>query len=82
MESLTYTTLGVLVRISTGMIFKCELSKDDKIALHDNLIRNVYDMFYKRMDDELPFQGIDYWFSLYPLCGYCIHNASDTLINS
>lgn len=55
MESLTYTTLGVLVRISTGMIFKCELSKDDKIALHDNLIRNVYDMFYKRMDDELPF---------------------------
>lgn len=39
--SLDYKTLDVLIRIATGMLNKCDIPKEDKIFLHDNLVWNL-----------------------------------------
>lgn len=48
-------TLGVLLRIATGMINKLDLPDDVKRKIHVNMINNV-EQEYRRLDTEsLPF---------------------------
>lgn len=77
-----YQTVGVLLRIATGMLFKCNLSKDLKIELNNNIIRNINAAYAMQLSNELPFQGVGHWFDPHSPNGYCAHYASDTLINS
>ena len=55
MSFLTYTTLGVLVRISTGMLHKCSLPDDIIKQLDLNLVKNINKMYEKKLLSELPF---------------------------
>ena len=50
-----YETIGVLLRIATGMLFKCNLSKDLKIELNNNIIRNINAAYVMQLSNELPF---------------------------
>lgn len=36
-----YKTLDVLIRIATGMLNKCDIPKDIKIMLHENMVKNL-----------------------------------------
>lgn len=55
-ESLTYITLGVLIRIATGMLYKCTSIDDPtKTILHHNMITFVYDQYSKSLTKDLPF---------------------------
>ena len=53
--SLDYKTLDVLIRIATGMLNKCDISKEDKIFLHNNLVWNLRAEHSKLILSELPF---------------------------
>lgn len=56
LNSLTYITLDVLIRISTGMLNKCCIEKDLKIQIHDQVVRKIREDFCAEMLKELPFQ--------------------------
>lgn len=55
LNSLTYITLDVLIRISTGMLNKCCIEKDLKIQFHDQIVRKIREDFCAEMLKELPF---------------------------
>lgn len=51
-----FTTLGVKLRIATGMLNRIESLTDlEKIQIHSNLTRNVNEEFYRIFDENLPF---------------------------
>lgn len=52
---INYNTTMVLIRILTGMINKLSISKEYKILMHDNAVKNIKDEYYKIQNDELPF---------------------------
>lgn len=56
LNGLTYITLDVLIRISTGMLNKCCIEKDLKIQIHDQIVRKIREDFCAEMLKELPFQ--------------------------
>ena len=55
MESLTYITIGVLVRISMGMLCRGNIDKNTKLALHANLIYNIRKLYNEQINKDLPF---------------------------
>ena len=50
-----YRTMGVLVRIATGMLNKCDIPKEAKIMFHDNMVKNLDAEYYQICTSELPF---------------------------
>lgn len=52
---LTYITLGVLIRISTGMLNKCNVDEETKMLLHDNMVKLINSEFAKEQTKDLPF---------------------------
>lgn len=56
LKDLTYITLNVLIRISTGLLNKCNLDKDLKIQLHLQLVKKIQEEFCYEMNKDLPFQ--------------------------
>lgn len=50
-----YRTLNVLIRIATGMLNKCNISKDLQIMFHDNMVKNLKDEYDKIVISGLPF---------------------------
>ena len=56
LNSLTYITLDVLIRISTGMLNKCCIEKDLKMQFHDQIVQKIREDFCAEMLKELPFQ--------------------------
>ena len=50
-----YRTLNVLIRIATGMLNKCNISKDLQIMFHDNMVKNLTAEHHKIMLSGLPF---------------------------
>ena len=53
--SLIYITIGVLVRISMGMLWRCNIDKNTKLALHANLIYNIRKLYNEQINKDLPF---------------------------
>lgn len=48
-------TYDVLLRIATGMLNKLDLSKEEKIEMHDNMVKNVHRELNNVMFQSLPF---------------------------
>ena len=57
LSSIDYKTLGVLIRIATGMLDKCQIPKELKIMYHDNMVRNLQTEHTRIVLCDLPFQG-------------------------
>lgn len=55
MPTLTDSTIGVLTRIATGMLNKCNLPKDLIMQLHENLVNNINSAYRNKLFSELPF---------------------------
>lgn len=59
MESLTYITIGVLIRIATGMLCKCSINDNTDvnplIIMHTHLINNIWELYNKQINKDLPF---------------------------
>lgn len=56
MYRMTEATLGVLLRIATGMLNKCtSIDKDEKIRLHDHLCVKLKREYYEMVNESLPF---------------------------
>lgn len=55
LKDLTYITLNVLIRISTGLLNKCNLDKNLKIQLHLQLVKKIQERFCYEMNKDLPF---------------------------
>ena len=59
MESLTYITLGVLIRIATGMLCKCSVNDNTDlnplITMHTHLVNNICALYNKQINKDLPF---------------------------
>ena len=60
LEFIDYRTLDVLIRISTGMLYKCNISKQDASILHHNLVANAKNAHFELNSKDLPFQGMVY----------------------
>lgn len=56
MEGLTYITFDVLIRISTGLLNKCDIDKDTKIKLHEIIVSQLRDEMFYLINKSLPFQ--------------------------
>lgn len=56
LKDLTYITLNVLIRISTGLLDKCDLDKDLKIQIHLQLVRKIQKDYCDLIFKDLPFQ--------------------------
>lgn len=52
---LTYITIDVLVRISTGMLNKCNIDKETNIIMHDALVNNIHKLYKEQINKDLPF---------------------------
>lgn len=50
-----YLTIGVLLRIATSKLNKLDLTKEEKLLIHTNMTRNIWDEFYRIKNEELPF---------------------------
>ena len=50
-----YKTLDVLIRIATGMLNKCNISKGLQIMFHDNMVRTLMDEYGNIRTSDLPF---------------------------
>lgn len=50
-----YRTLGVLIRIATGMLNKCDISQELKIMYHDNMAWNLRNAHNDIVLSDLPF---------------------------
>lgn len=55
LEDLTYITLNVLIRISTGLLNKCDIDKDTKIELHDTIVSQLRNRKSYLISEDLPF---------------------------
>ena len=55
LEFIDYRTLDVLIRISTGMLYKCNISKQDASMLHYNLVINAKNAHFELSSKDLPF---------------------------
>lgn len=55
LKRLTYITLNVLIRISTGLLDKCDLDKDLKIQIHLQLVRKIQKEYCAEVYKDLPF---------------------------
>lgn len=53
--SLSQSTIGVLTRIASSMLFKTNIPKDYKLMLHGNMTKNIRDEFFKLITESLPF---------------------------
>ena len=51
----SYLTIGVLLRIATSKLNKLDLTKEEKLLIHTNMTRNIWDEFYRIENEELPF---------------------------
>ena len=56
LKRLTYITLNVLIRISTGLLDKCDLDKNLKIQIHLQLVRKIQKDYCEEIYKDLPFQ--------------------------
>ena len=54
-EDLTYITLNVLIRISTGLLDKCDVDKDTKIELHYIIVSQLRNRKSYLINKDLPF---------------------------
>lgn len=54
-EFLTYITVGVLVRIATGMICNCNIDNNTKIIMHTYLTNNIWESYKRQVEKDLPF---------------------------
>lgn len=52
---LDYRTLGVLIRIATGMLNKCDIPIEYKIMYHDNMAWNLRNAHNDIVLSDLPF---------------------------
>lgn len=50
-----FLTIGVLLRIATSKLNKLNLTKEEKILLHTNMTRNIWNEFNRIEREELPF---------------------------
>ena len=50
-----YLTIGVLLRIATSKLNKLDLTKEEKLLIHTNMTRNIWNEFYRIENDALPF---------------------------
>ena len=57
LPELNYVTIGVLIRIATSMLNKCNIPKEVNIMFHENLVVNVRKEYNKLINEQLPFQG-------------------------
>ena len=55
LSRLDYKTLGVLIRIATGMLNKCNISKNIQIQLQMNMVENLKKESVKITLSDLPF---------------------------
>lgn len=55
LEDLTYITLNVLIRISTGFLNKCNIDKNTKIELHDTIVSQLRNRKSYLISEDLPF---------------------------
>lgn len=51
----SYLTIGVLLRIATSKLNKIDLTKEEKLLIHTNMIRNIWNEFYRIENEGLPF---------------------------
>lgn len=51
----SYLTIGVLLRIATSKLNKLDLTKEEKLLIHTNMTRNIWNEFYRIENEELPF---------------------------
>lgn len=50
-----YLTVGVLLRIATSKLNKLDLTEEEKLLIHTNMTRNIWNEFYRIENEELPF---------------------------
>lgn len=55
LAEINHLTLGVLLRIASSKLNKLDLTKDEKILLHTNMVNNIWNEFYRIINEELPF---------------------------
>ena len=53
--NIDYKTLGVLMRIATGMLNKCNIPKSVQILFHDNMVKNLQSEHDAIIMSDLPF---------------------------
>jgi hypothetical protein len=55
LSSIDDKTMGVLVRIATGMLNKCNIPKSLQIMFHDNMVKNLQAEHLEIVMSDLPF---------------------------
>lgn len=55
LDLLNHDTIGVLIRIATGMLNKIDIPKGDKLILHEHMVKNIQDEYFKIITESLPF---------------------------
>lgn len=53
--TIDYKTMGVLIRIATGMLNKCNIPKSLQIMFHDNMVENLRSEHTSIVTSDLPF---------------------------
>ena len=66
-ESLNYNSLGVLLRIFTGMLMKCDVDITFLQHLHGAIASALWKLYWDNRVKDLPFQGISCLVNLYSL---------------
>lgn len=54
-ESYSYQTVGVLLRIATGMLNKLDIPNEYKLMFHEHMTHNIWTEFGICTDENLPF---------------------------
>ena len=55
LDLLNHDTIGVLIRIATGMLNKIDIPKGDKLILHEHMVKNIQNEHFKIITECLPF---------------------------
>lgn len=55
LDIIDYKTMGVLIRIATGMLNKCNIPKEIQIMFHDNMVKNLQTEYNNVILSTLPF---------------------------
>ena len=55
LDLLNHITLGVLIRIATGMLNKIDIPKGNKLILHEHMVKNIQNEYFKIITESLPF---------------------------
>lgn len=55
LDLLNHNSIGVLIRIATGMLNKTDIPKGDKLILHEHMVKNIRDEYFKIITESLPF---------------------------